>query len=63
MDLLKLLDRQVSVDLRRLELRVSKQGLDHQSVGTVLENVRRAGVAEEIARPRLAMTGGLRVSA
>jgi len=63
MDLLKLLDRQVSVDLRRLELGVSKQGLDHPSVGSVLENVRCAGVAEEMAGPRLAMIGGLRVSA
>jgi len=62
-DLLELLDREMRVELRRLELGVIEQGLDHPRVGSVLEHVRRAGVPEEVATARLADVGRVHVVA
>ena len=47
-------DRDLRVNLGRLELRVSEHLLDEPDVGAAFKHQRRAGVAEQMAGPGLA---------
>jgi len=49
MDFAQLRDRDGGINLRRVEARVSEQFLDHAEVRAVLQKVRGACVAEEVA--------------
>ena len=62
-DFLELADGDLGVNLRRVDVGVTKQLLDKTDVGSALEHERRAGVAEEMARAALADLGAVDVAA
>jgi len=58
-DLQDALDGHLGVELCGLELRVSEELMDRSDIGPVLEHLRRAGVAENLAGPALLDAGGV----
>ena len=53
-DLLKLADRHLRVDLRRLQIGVAEHRLNEADIGAAFEHQRRHGVPEHVARAALA---------
>ena len=58
----ELVDRDVGVDLRRLDVGVAEHLLDEADVGATFEHVRRAGMTQQVRAAELVHAGELHVA-